>query len=88
MVQFEEAKLVSNRWGWVFIAGLCVVLLALGLGAWAFIPDPARTHNYPVLPDAPGESIYSSRRTPAGTGAGPQLAPLPEAQTTTPPGAP
>ena len=75
---------------WTLIVAFCLVILAWGYFNYWLIPDAPREYDLGALPDAPGESIYSSKATPTvftPTGFAPhelaaprQVPPLPEAR--------
>ena len=85
---FEEYRGISMFWSWTLIVVLCAAILLWGLMNYALVRDTPRQWDFGILPDAPGQSIYSSAQTPRKGPAPPQLAPLPEARPLTPAAAP
>lgn len=49
---------------WLIIIGLAVVTIGWGVFNFLLIPDTERRWDYGQLPDAPGESIYSTQPIP------------------------
>jgi hypothetical protein len=75
MTDFPKSRTAWQGWGWVVVICLCVVLLLWGFGNYLFIQDRPRQWNFGQMPQAPGESIYSSSQPSAYPAR--QLAPLP-----------
>ncbi|MCL2700201.1 MAG: hypothetical protein FWE88_00745 [Phycisphaerae bacterium] len=77
---FEEYRVLSQPAAWALLFLLAGGILAWGLFVKSVIPNTPRVHNYGALPDAPGQSIYSTNPTPRDTTAPPQYQTLPEAK--------
>ncbi len=77
----DEKRLLSQRWAWALLVLGCAVILAWGYANYRAIPDRPRQWNFGQVPDAPGESIYSTSQPSAGGAR--QLAPLPKLPPTT-----
>ena len=56
---------IGQRWAWLLVVALCLAIVAWGLINLALIPDAPRQWDLGLLPQVPGESIYSSSQ-PAG----------------------
>ncbi len=75
---FQELKFISQAKGWGILLLLSVTLIGWGLATYALVPEGQRRFDFGQLPDAPGESEYttsSGQRHPPP----PQIVPLPEA---------
>jgi hypothetical protein len=71
----------GNLRGWILLLCLCAALVGWGMAQFWLVKDSPRAWNHGALPEAPGESAYSSSTTrPASAPAPRQLAPLPEAR--------
>ena len=66
--------------GWLIALALCAALVGWGLLNYALVRDRPREWDFGVLRDAPGQSIYSTQRTPTGGAPPRQIPPLPEAK--------
>lgn len=80
MAQFQERRFTSQAKGWVILMVLSATLIGWGLATYALVPEGPRQFDFGQLPDAPGESEYttaSGQRHPPP----PQIVPLPEAAT-------
>jgi len=78
-----------NGWVWGWIVAILVAALVVGWGLLSFftVRDEPRTWHFGVLPDAPGQSIYSTRESPDAAGPVPtQIPALPEARPKSAPG--
>ena len=78
--QSQEIARRGNLGSWLLILGMCAAIVAWGVFNWMIVPDGPRHWDYGVLPDAPGESIYSTQPPPTAPAPPRQLAPLPEAR--------
>jgi hypothetical protein len=78
---YEHQSRHSPRSGWWTVVPICACLAAWGLIQYVTIRDAPRQWDFGALPDAPGQSIYSSSRPAQPKVAPPQMQPLPEAQT-------
>jgi hypothetical protein len=67
-------------WGWLVVILISALIIGWGLLNFAIIKDPPRTWHFGALPDAPGQSIYSTQEPPSAATAPPQIPPLPEAK--------
>jgi hypothetical protein len=83
MSEFEnvagaESGSAARHWAVVIL----VVLLTIGWGLliYALVSDRPREWDFSSLPDAPSQSIYSTRESPEGPNPPRQIPPLPEAQ--------
>jgi hypothetical protein len=76
----EKHGLLGAARGWIVLIVLCSAIVAWGLVAYFTIRDRPRAWDFGVLPDAPGESVYSTQKAPDQLGASTQVAPLPEAR--------
>lgn len=56
----EEYHAISTLSSWLLIGVLCAGILVWGFANYRYIQDAPRQWNFGQLPDAPGESIYSS----------------------------
>jgi hypothetical protein len=83
MSQYEHESRKSPRSGWWTVALICACLAAWGLVQYVTIRDAPRQWDFGGLPDAPGQSVYSSSRPVQGAVVPPQIHPLPEASTRT-----
>ena len=81
MSQYEHESRHSPRSGWWTVLLICACLAAWGLVQYVTIRDAPRQWDFGALPDAPGQSIYSSSRPAQPAVVPPQMPPLPEAQT-------
>jgi hypothetical protein len=78
--KFEERREFPSWVPWVLMILSSVATLAWGAFVYLMVPDTPRQWNLGDLPDVPGESIYSSQRTPLKFPPSEQIAPLPEAR--------
>jgi hypothetical protein len=81
MVEAEEYRKIRPVRLWTMVIALSVLLVIWGLINYWLIPDPVRTWNYGVAPDAPSESPYSTELPPPEPVVPVQLPHLPEAPT-------
>ena len=63
---------------WAMIAVLCAAIVVWGYAYFFMVRDVPRQWSYPVLPDTPGQSAYSTAGEPTSQPAPAQLPPLPE----------
>jgi hypothetical protein len=76
----EKIETPARWWGWLVVILVCALVVAWGLVNFFLVKDGPRTWHFGTLPDAPSESIYSSRETPEAANPPRQIPPLPEAQ--------
>uniref|UniRef100_I2Q385 Uncharacterized protein n=1 Tax=Desulfovibrio sp. U5L TaxID=596152 RepID=I2Q385_9BACT len=57
---YEEIALGGPYFGWVVVLGLSAFMIVMGMFLHAMIPDTPRQWDFGVLPDTPGESVYST----------------------------
>ena len=62
-------------WGWVVVILVAALVIAWGLLAFVLVPDVPRTWHMGALPDAPGESVYSTNPPPREAAPPPQIPP-------------
>jgi hypothetical protein len=60
MEQYEEYKDEKQTWIWTAVIIFSVLLLSWGMLLHMIIPDAPRSWDFDVLPDAPGQSKYST----------------------------
>lgn len=80
MTDFEKSRLGRPRWGWAIVIAICAAALVWGYVNYSFIHDRPRQWDFGQVPDAPGESIYSSSQP--STLPARQLPPLPHVSAT------
>jgi hypothetical protein len=78
--QYEENRRISAGWGWAIIIVLCAAVLGWGYFRFRAVPDAPRHWDFGELPDAPGQSIYSTSQ-PTQTSPARQVPLPPEAAT-------
>jgi len=62
--QFEEDKTVRPIWGWIIVIVLSILTLVWGMITHMAVPDVQRHWDFGVVPDAPGESAFSTVAPP------------------------
>ena len=77
MSDHEHQSRHSSRSGWWTVLLICACMAAWGLVQYVTIRDAPRQWDFGSLPDAPGQSIYSSSRPAHPAAAPPQMQPLP-----------
>jgi hypothetical protein len=75
--ELEEYKPAPPTWGWVIIITLSVLTLGWGMVAHMAVPDVERQWDFGVVPDAPGESAFSTVPPPRARVVPPQVELLP-----------
>lgn len=80
MSQEDEHPLISESTGWWLVMVLCLAIVVVGLLIYKSIPDAPRDWDFGALPDAPGQSVYSTQATPLTATPTRQLPMLPEAR--------
>ena len=80
MEETEHGAGAASGWGWLIVILISALIVAWGLLNFAIIKDPPRTWHFGALPDAPGQSIYSTQEPPTAATPPPQIPPLPEAK--------
>ena len=75
----ERPESHSSLWSWIILLLICAAIIGWGFLQYAFVRDAPREWDYGVLPDAPGQSIYSTAEPAEGRKVPPQIAPLPGA---------
>lgn len=79
---FEEYRVLPQWMGWVILVLMSAGLLSWGMWLHHMVEEAPRYFDVGHVPDAPGESIHSTERAPAGPTSRPQIAPLPEGDST------
>jgi hypothetical protein len=74
--------------GWLIVILISLLVVGWGLLIYKSVRDNRRTWDYGVLPDTPGESIYSISPPPTAAPAPKQVESLPEAVPWKPPAHP
>ena len=62
MTYYEEYHEGSNRMGWFLILLFAAFILGWAVIMMFIIKEPRREWDYQILPDAPSQSIYSTRK--------------------------
>jgi hypothetical protein len=83
--KYDEERELPSPWEWVIVTLLSLAIIGYGLLAYRFVLEGPRHWDFGQLPDAPGESIYSTEEPPTALRPGRQIPPLPEAQPPNPP---
>ena len=81
MSEYEHESRKSPRSGWWTVVAICASLAAWGLIQYATVRDSPRQWDFGALPDAPGQSVYSTSQPARMKIVPPQMQPLPEART-------
>jgi hypothetical protein len=71
--QYEEYKPVGRVWTWLAILLLAVITLSWGMVTHMAVPDVPRYWDFGAVPDAPGESPFSTAPPPRAKAAPPQI---------------
>ncbi len=81
MSQYEEyTESGNNRTGWFLILMFASFILGWAMVMMAIIKEPPRRWDYEILPDAPSQSIYSTREYKEELFPPDQIEHLPEAK--------
>lgn len=77
--RYDEKQELPSPWEWIILTVFSAMIMGFGWMVYLLVADAPRFWDFGQLPDAPGESIYSSitpekQRMPER-----QIAPLPEA---------
>jgi hypothetical protein len=86
MNRYEEHVSLSAKASWIFLALFSIFILGWGMLLMCMVEDAPREWNFGVLPDTPGESIYSTVNVSPAARPPLQVAPLPGALPTRAPG--
>lgn len=79
---YEFRTTIAQHSAWIFILLFAASIIMFGVTVHMLIPDTPREWNFGTMPDAPGESVYSTG-TPGMEGNPPrQLEKLPEIEET------
>jgi hypothetical protein len=62
--KYEEFRTMSGRAAWALMVVFCLAILGWGYFTYWLIPDAPRRWDLGQLPEAPGQSIYTSTPTP------------------------
>jgi hypothetical protein len=79
MERYEEHTELSDKASWIFLALFSVFILGWGMILMCMVSDAPREWDFGVLPDTPGESIYSTVTVAPSSKPAIQVAPLPDA---------
>jgi hypothetical protein len=76
--RYEEQSKIGQIRAWIYILFFSAALMSFGMAVHMIIMDAPRHWDFGTLPDAPGESIYSSARPNVSYIPPLQLEPLPK----------
>jgi hypothetical protein len=79
MDHYEEHTDLSAGVSWLFLILFSIFILGWGMLLMCMVMDAPREWSFGVLPDTPGESIYSTVVPAPSAGCNVQVAPLPGA---------
>lgn len=71
--QLEEYKPARPIWGWIIVIVLAILTLSWGMIMHMAVPDVPRQWDFGVVPDAPGESAFSTVAPPRARTVPPQI---------------
>ncbi len=81
MAQYEEYnESSSNKMGWFLVVMFAGFILGWAMIMMSIIKEPPRKWDYEILPDAPSQSIYSTREYKEELFPPDQIEHLPEAK--------
>jgi len=58
--EYEEYRSAGPIWGWVIVITLAVLTLSWGMVTHMAVPEVVRQWDFGAVPDAPGESAFST----------------------------
>ena len=58
--EMKGSRPLGQRWAWLIIIVLCAAIVGWGLVNYKLISDAPRQWDFGLLPQVPGQSIYSS----------------------------
>ena len=76
--QLEEYKPLQPIWGWIIIIVISVLTLSWGMITHMAVPEVVRQWDFGTVPDAPGESAFSTVPPPLAREVPPQIELPPE----------
>lgn len=62
--QLEEYKAAKPIWGWIIVIVLSILTLGWGMITHMAVPDVERHWDFGAVPDAPGQSAFSTVAPP------------------------
>lgn len=86
--RYEEKQELPSPWEWVILVVFSASIMGFGWMVYLLVPDGERHWDFGQFPDAPAESIYSTRQPDLGRPAPQQVWQLPEARPVQPPSPP
>ena len=79
MERYEEYTELSSRVSWIVLILFSLFILGWGMLLMCMVMDAPRAWDFGILPDTPGESIYSTVSVAGAKRPVIQVAPLPDA---------
>lgn len=79
METYEEHAQLSEKMSWIFLVLFSVFILGWGMLLMCMVSDAPREWDFGVLPDTPGESIFSTVIVARSSKPAVQVVPLPGA---------
>jgi len=76
--QLEEYKVAKPIWGWLIVIVVSILTLSWGMVAHMAVPEVVRQWDFGTVPDAPGESAFSTVPPPRAPEVPAQIELLPE----------
>ncbi len=71
--EYEEYRSGGPMWGWVIVIILAFLTLSWGMVTHMAVPEVVRQWDFGAVPDAPGESVFSTVPPPRVREAPPQI---------------
>jgi hypothetical protein len=77
--EYEEQTIISSFWSWVFLIVFSLMILGWGMFVEMIVETGPSRWDFGVLPDTPGESVYSTALPPADVNIPYQIQRIPDA---------
>jgi len=71
--QFEEYRPAKPIWGWIIVITASILTLSWGMVSHMAVPEVVRQWDFGAIPDAPGQTAFSTVPPPDVPVAPPQI---------------